>query len=343
MKISVACIQCRKQYAVSEQLVGKAVRCNSCGATFVVQAPNAFPQTDPFLDLSSLPGGNDLPSAPSTNAAYTYPSQLATTARSRPGQRIDPRSRRKLIIGFIAGGALLVSAVGIWGALSFVKKAIRRAEVRKKMQDPAWREKYLGEKQGWQTYTDSNPQSGFSVLLPGPPKKQSQGFTAGGPQWIVMAHLPQQTFSVVTVRPALGINSEQASQIVHAADMVAAGMKAQVTSQHPVTLGQFHGIEFDFQSLPGEKSYSGRVRVFVTAHMICQVGWMASPKAPVHSDVTRFLDSFALATTAELPKPPVGVPFEMPKAPSFNFEPPTAENLLEKAAAERAAAQGPST
>jgi hypothetical protein len=345
MAISVACIQCRKQYSVGEQLVGKAVKCNNCGATFVVQAPNALPQADPLFDLSSLPGANAVSPSPFTNNTSMYAAhQLATTAsRARPGQRTDPATRRKLIIGLIAASGLLVVGGGIWGVVLLVKREVRRAQVRKMMEDPVWREKILGEKQGWQTFTDSNPQTGFSVLLPGPPKQQSQPFTAVGAQRSVMAHLPQQTFSVETVRPTLAINSEQAEQIVNAPDIVAAGMKAQVTSQRPVTLGQFTGIEFDFKSLAGEKSFSGRVRVFVTAHMIYQVGWMASPQAPIHNDVTRFLDSFSLAATVELPKPPVGVQFEMPKVPSFKSEIPTYDELMKKAAAERAAAEAPST
>lgn len=304
MSINISCVQCHKQYSVSEQFEGRAVRCKNCGATFVVHSPAAEPAaSDLGIDL------NDVLGETSTSTQASQPAGSGGYGNS-PAQARSPASgNRKLWIGLgIGGGVLALLLIGVVFVVSAVKKQVRRAEVRKMMQDPQWRERVLGEKQGWQMYTDSSPVYGFSVELPNPPIKQHQGFAAGGTQWIVMAHRDKETFSVVTVRPAMGIDSGQSEQLRNSANQVAAGMKARVTSQRPVTLGEFAGTEFDYESLAGQKSFSGRIRLFATSNMLFQVGWMASPRAAVTDDVARFLDSFSLPETAESPREPLRMP-----------------------------------
>ena len=267
MAVSVACPQCLKQYRVDDAFVGRTVRCKSCGAAFV--AADAESLDAPLLDAPALSS----PPRPSPAAG----------------------SRRKFVVGIIAGGValgVLVCGGGSWMVASALKKAARRARARQMVQDPQWRERVLGEKQGWQTYADANPLYGFSAEFPNRPVKQSQGFTAAGPQWIVMAHRPQQTFSVVTIN---AVRELDPTAVLAGAEVIAAGMNARVTSQRPVTQGERPGLEFDYESLPGEKSFSGRIRVFATTRALHQVGWMPSPRAPVDDDVARFLDSFRLA------------------------------------------------
>lgn len=239
------------------------------------------------------------------------------------------QGNRNLWIGLGVGGGVcaLLLVLGIAFIVSAVKKQARRAEVRKMMQDPEWREKHLGEKQGWQTYTDASPLYGFSVELPNPPIKQHQGFAAGGTQWIVMAHRDKETYSVVTIRPALGVDSQQAEQLLRSADQVAVGMQARVTSQRPVTVGGVAGTEFVYESLADKKSFNGRIRLFATSNMIFQVGWMVSPRAPLTSDVTRFLDSFQLPESVELPKPPTRLEMNYTPPPQLEFKVRSFEEL----------------
>jgi hypothetical protein len=202
-----------------------------------------------------------------------------------------------MIAGGVALGVLICGG-GLWFVISALKKEVRRAQVRQMMQDPEWRERVLGEKQGWQTYSDPHPFYGYSAEFPNRPVKQHQAFTAAGPQWIVMAHRDRETFSVVTINSFQELDP---AAVINSAEVVAAGMKARVTGQHPVTLGELTGVEFDYESLPGEKVFSGRLRVFATTRALHQVGWMASPPAPVNDNVIRFLDSFAPVMPAGSP------------------------------------------
>lgn len=64
MPITVNCSGCRKQYRVSDQAVGKRLRCRECGRDMLVPAPGAAGETDPFEELVAMEQNAAPPPAP---------------------------------------------------------------------------------------------------------------------------------------------------------------------------------------------------------------------------------------------------------------------------------------
>jgi len=268
----------------------------------------------------------------------------ARQAAQRPGtlpSAARPRTNnRNLLIGLgIGGGVLaLLLVLGIIFAVSAARKAARRAEIAKKMNDPAWREKYLGEKQGWRDYTDSTIGHGFSIELPNPPKKQLKNVGGAGMIWVVSAERPNETFSVTPVKVLMGLSAEQAAAMRGSVQQAAAALQARVTSQRDISVGEFSGVEFDYESLSGQKSFSGRIRMVATANTMFEIGWIVSPPAPANADVERFMNSFQLPDTAAKPKTEVELGRAMPPINLPSIAPrrlPTFEEVQARMEAER--------
>src|SRR2546423_3502577 len=94
MSIAVACADCRKRYAVGEQLAGRRVRCRNCGKVIVVHGRTEKP-SDPGLSpvtVIQTGAGNGAVRAGSAETSQTQGQRVATSlqpARS-PASALAP-------------------------------------------------------------------------------------------------------------------------------------------------------------------------------------------------------------------------------------------------------------
>jgi len=227
-----------------------------------------------------------------------------------------------VVAGVAIGGVIVVALLAFLGVRAIRREAARR-EVQKMIQSPEFREKYFGEKQGWQVH--QNPLGGYSVEMPGPPKGRPRTIKSPtGPvtiQVVTADRGKDETFSVAHLPQFSPVSAPTAEAVLLAGiDATLANMKARAVAKRSFQVGGFPAIEADYDGNDRGRTFSGRLWVIVTGNAVYEVGWIVSPPKPLHEEAKRFFASFKfmhrpVPLMAETPVPILPAPRILPPTP----------------------------
>jgi HAMP domain-containing protein len=268
-----------------------------------------------FGDDGSLLGalGEPLPPAIGGPAFVLQP---AASGRRRP-------SNRTILVAGLAIGGVIAVAILVVVVVQAVRREAARQEVQKMMQSPEFREKVLGEKQGWQVH--QNALGGYSVEMPGPPKGRPRTINSPtGPVAVEVVTADRgkdETFSVARLPQFSPVSAPTAEALLQGGiDTLVANMKARVVTRRSFQVEGFPAIEADYEGNDRGRTFSGRVWVIVTGSALYEVGWIVSPPKPLNDESKRFFASFKFTTPPfalmpEMPAPAIPAPPTFPTLP----------------------------
>ncbi len=105
MSIQATCDSCGKMYSLNEKYIGKRLPCKECGEVFEVQAEDDF---------------DSAPARPRRSSSSKPSAAPARGSKRNPGKKRRKSGPNWLLIGFGAGGGVLVLSGLIWAVLSNV-------------------------------------------------------------------------------------------------------------------------------------------------------------------------------------------------------------------------------
>lgn len=124
MPLQVACPHCQKKYNVPEKILGRKVKCKSCGQPFEAKLPDddVLEVVDDFDDFDDEPQQDEPRRAPVRSRRPSSAGKRPSQSRSPKKKKVaepEPKSKAGLLIGIGVGVVVLLAAVGV-GAFMLV-------------------------------------------------------------------------------------------------------------------------------------------------------------------------------------------------------------------------------